>query len=217
MRYLNQLLCVFALVLASASGAALAAPANGIWTTSTGDYFLLMQDSANAKAIAVQVAYDFTSASVFVGTENADTLTLGKLNQSATLTATATGNSMSGTYVQSTGASDVFSANLSYAFEGSAYDGVWQKTGSNSYLAYLSVYVQGKSLTVVLDVTLNSDNTLSYDVLTGALANNVFTGVSAMNGQVLRLTFNGASASGTYVTSAKQTTTFTAAQIFKVN
>lgn len=217
MRYLKQFLCVFALVLASTGGAALAAPANGIWTTSTGDYFLLMQDGANAQAIAVQVAYDFTSASVYVGTESADTLTLKKLDQSATLYTTATGNTMSGTYVQSAGATDLFSANLSYAFEGSDYDGVWQKSGTNSYLAYLSVYVQGKSVTVALDVTLNSDNTLSYDVLTGTLANNVFTGVSAMNGRILRLTFNGTSANGSYTTTTRQTTTFTAAQIFKVN
>lgn len=217
MQHFKQLLYVVALLLSSWSAAILAAPANGIWTTSTGDYFLLMQDSANARAIAVQVAYDLTSASVFVGTENANTLTLGKLDQSATLTATATGNTMSGSYVQSGGASDAFSANLTYTFEGSDYDGVWQKTGANSYLAYLSVYVQGKSVTVVLDITLNSDNTLSYDVLTGTLAGNVYTGVSAMNGRLLKLTFSGANADGAYVTASRQTTKFTAAQICKVN
>lgn len=217
MRYLKQFLRISALLLASWSASVLAAPANGIWTTSTGDYFLLMQDSANAKAIAVQVAYDLTSASVFVGTESANTLTLGKLDQSATLTATATGNTMSGSYVQNGGGADAFSANLTYTFEGSDYDGVWQKTGANSYLAYLSVYVQGKSVTVVLDITLNSDNTLSYDVLTGTLAGNVYTGVSAMNGRLLKLTFSGANADGTYVTASRQTTKFTAAQICKVN
>lgn len=215
MRYLKQLLCLSALMFSSWS--AFAAPANGIWITSTGDYFLLMQDSANGKAIAVQVASDMSSASAYTGTVAGESLVLKKLDQSSTLYSTASGNTMSGTYVQNTGASDLFSADLSYTYTGSAYDGVWQKTGANAYLAYLTMTVQGKPITVVLDLTISADNTLSYDVLTGAAANGVFLGVSAMNGRSLRLTFSDASASGTYITASRQTTTFTAAQIFKVN
>jgi len=215
MRYLNRLFCAIALLLSSIS-AAFAAPANGIWITSTGDYFLLMQDSTMPMAVAVQVAYDLTSASAYIGTTSGNTLTLRKLNQSATLTATATDTVMSGTYAQSGGASDDFSATLAYAYVGSDYDGVWQKTGANSYLAYITVNIKDVTVTVVLDVTLNSDNTLSFDVLTGTLAGNVYTGVSTMNGRALRLTFSSANADGTYVTPSRQTTQFTATQICKV-
>lgn len=216
MRYLKRLFCATALLLSSMSGA-FAAPANGIWVTSTGDYFLLMQDSTAAMAIAAQVAYDLTSASVYVGSTSVNTLTLRKLNQGATLTATANGDTLSGNYVQSGGASDAFSATLEYAYVGSNYDGVWQKTGTNSYLAYITVNIKDMPVTVVLDVTLNSDNTLSFDVLTGTLAGNIYTGVSTMNGRALRLTFSSASADGTYVTTTRQTTKFTATQICKVN
>lgn len=200
-----------------ASTLAQAAPANGVWTTSTGDYFLLMQDTAKGQAIAVQVAYDLTSASIYTGTVSGDNLALKKLDQTATLNATATGTTMSGSYVQNTGASDGFSANLSYAYVGSAYDGVWQKTAANSYLAYVSASIQGKTVTIVLDLTLNTDGTVSYDVITGALSGNVFLGVSAMNGRSLKLTFDGGNTSGLYVTTSRQTTSFTAAQIFKIN
>ncbi len=206
-----------ALLLLITTGFAQAAPANGVWTTSTGDYFLLMQDSAKGQAIAVQVAYDLTSASVYTGTVSGDSLALKKLDQTATLNATASGNTMSGSYVQSTGASDGFSANLTYAYVGSAYDGVWQKSGTNSYLAYLTASLQGKTLTIVLDLTLNSDGSVSYDVITGALTSNIFVGVSAVSGRSLKLTFNGANVNGVYVSTSRQTTSFTAAQIFKVN
>lgn len=207
----------FALLLLIATSFAQAAPANGIWTTSTGDYFLLMQDSAKGQAIAVQVAYDLTSASAYVGTVSGETLALKKLDQTSTLNATASGDTLSGSYVQSTGTSDGFSASLTYAYVGSAYDGVWQKTGTNSYLAYLTTSVQGKALTVVLEITLNSDGSVSYDVITGALSSNVFVGVSAVSGRSLKLTFNGTSVSGVYVTTSRQTTSFSATQIFKVN
>lgn len=206
-----------AMLLLVATSFAQAAPANGIWTTSTGDYFMLMQDSAKGQAIAVQVAYDLTSAWVYLGTVSGESLALKRFDQTSTLNATASGTTLSGSYVQSTGASDGFSATLSYAYTGSAYDGVWQKTGSNTYVAYLTTSVQGKNLTIVVELTINSDGSISYDVLTGALSGNIFLGVSAINGRSLKLTFSGTSVSGVYVTTSRQTTSFTATQIFKVN
>ncbi|MBS4098914.1 MAG: hypothetical protein KGZ83_18990 [Sulfuricella sp.] len=208
-----------ALMLFSAfSPVALAAPANGIWVTSTGDYFLLMTDSAKGQAVAVQVASDLGAASAYVGSVAGETLALKKLDQGSTLTATANGTTLSGSYVQSaSGASDVFSANLNYTYVGSIYDGAWQKTDGTAYLAYLTVMFQGKPVSMVVDLTVFPDNTVSYDLIIGEAANNVFSGVSALNGKVLRITFSGTTASGTYSTATRQVAKFTAAQIFKIN
>ena len=186
---------------------------NGIWTSSGGSYLVLMKDAGSNTAIALDLAANLSAMKIWIGSTSGASLSLaGIANSADSLSATAAANSITGTRVIS-GASASYAASPAFSYVGSAYDGIWQKAGAgNAYFAYTTVTVSASTVAIVLDVTLNADGTVAFDVISGTTVNGIFDGTSLLNsGKTLRMTVSGTSASGTYAQPV--TTTFTASQV----
>jgi hypothetical protein len=193
---------------------------NGVWTTSVGDYLVLLKGTDNTTVVGLRVAADFTTGSVYLGALTGADLSLTSLDGGSNLSALLAGNCLSGVLNEAGTVLD-FSAELALAYAAGAHDGIWQSDGGN-YLVYLSLTAQGAPLVVVLDVTLTDLSSAQAEmaISAGAESDNNFTGtlLSDLN-NTLQLTFaTDGTASGKYIVLAlpPQTTPFTAALIFGV-
>jgi len=196
---------------------------NGIWFSTDKHYLMLIQDAANGTTVALEIAADLSTAKVWVGTGDNSNISLNNVKTNTdTLTASISGNSLSGIKTMNGVASD-YSANLLYAYVGGAFDGIWQKTNvNNAYFAYMTINVGGTNTAVVVDLAINGDQTYTYDIFIGTAASGTYNGVSAINmnpNKTLKLIFSGSSTSGTYTTVARPpvTSIFSATQIISIS
>ena len=205
---------------------ALAMPAahagvNGLWTTSSGDYVVFLQDGSSGTTFALQVPGSFDALKVWLGSGSASAITLqGLTAPTDTLSAQVAGSSMNGS-TSIGGGQQPFNAQLALAWVATEYAGVWQKSSpANAYLVFCVLNTGNGTIGVQIDVTLNADKTTSYDIFTGALAGNQFAGLSLTgSGRSTRLEFASAEQlSGTNSTVARpvQTTSYTASHIVKI-
>lgn len=219
--WLSSLVVALGLMLGSAAHAA---SMNGLWTMNNGDFLVLMQDVNSGKVVGLQVAANYSSMKVWYGSGTSTNLTLaGVPDTTQTMTGTfSSSNLISGNYTVA-GVSTAFTATLTYAYVGGVNDGVWQKANlSNAYLIYLTLSVSSQTVPIQVDVTVNADMTIAYDIFTGSYSssNNTFTGLSVLNPTLTdKLVFSSGSLSGTYTTIAKPpvSTTFSASQIIKLS
>jgi len=205
----------------SVSATTTAASINGIWTNSKNGYLLLLKDYYNPTTVALEIPPDFSTLKIWVGTGSNTEISLADfINSSNTLVSTIASNNMNGTRTVA-GVPESYNANLTFAYVGGIYDGIWQMDiAPNSYLAYLTANVSGKSLAIVVGIVINSDKTVSYDILAGAESGGVFNGASLLqSSKFLKLNFFNTSSSGvySYLSNPPSTLNFTATQIFALS
>jgi hypothetical protein len=214
------LLALWLLVGSAFASAVQAAGVNGLWTTSSGDYALFLQDATSGSTFALQVPSTLDGLRVWLGSGSASALTLqGLVQPNDLLVANIAGSSMNGTMTVG-GVQQPFAAALALAWVGSEYAGIWQKASpANAYLVFCVLETASGRIALQIDVTLNADQTVSQQIFTGALVGSQFTGVSANGaGLTSRLGFNGnGSLAGSYTTLAKppQVSSFSATQVVK--
>lgn len=222
----RQMLCsgLGALLGAGASlvpGVARAAESvSGLWAGSGGDHLVLLQDAASGQTFALQVPATLNGLKVWLGTGSPTQIALQGLTApgdsfSATI---SNGQSLSG--AQSVGGVvRTFNASLALAWVATDYAGVWQKASpANAYLVFCVLNTGTGRLALQIDVTLNADKSLAYDIFTGTLVNTTFTGLSvAGSGLTSRLSFNGKQLQGS-LSSGRQGTpvSFSATQIVQI-
>lgn len=205
---------------------ALAAPAaqasiSGLWTTTSGDYVVFLQDATSGTTVALQVPGSFDALKVWLGSGSASAITLQGLTvPTDVLSAQVAGSSMNGS-TSLGGVQQPFNAQLALAWVATEYTGVWQKSSpANAYLVFCVLDTGNGKIGVQIDVTLNADKTTSYDIFTGALAGTQFAGLSLTgSGRATRLDFASAEQlSGTNSTVARpvQTISYTASHIVKI-
>ncbi|MFC4159261.1 hypothetical protein [Chitinimonas lacunae] len=220
--FLRLLLSLVLLCSALAWSPRANASGNGLWMAGN-DYFVLMQDVNNGIVVALQVPQTYSPLTVWVGLATSTGISVRSVaNENDTLTANYSSNTnLSGTSVIN-GVSQPFNANLLYAYVGSTYDGVWQKTAANSaFLVYLTLSLSGGILPIQFDVTINPDKTYTYNLFTGSYnpSTYTFTGISLLTPTLgSRLVFNGSNLAGTYITTGQppSTTSFSANQLIKL-
>lgn len=219
-RCVSALWCMLALLLGSAvSTPAAAAGPNGLWTTGSGDYMMVLQDTTSGTTFALQVSPTLESMRIWSGPGSASTVSLAGLLQPAdTLQATLSGNAMSGTLTVG-GQAQAFSAQLALAWVSSEHAGIWQRSVStNAYMLFALLDTGTARLGVQIDVTLRPDGGVDYDIYTGTLTQTVFNGLSIVGtGVRSRLEFGDGTLQGSYTTSARPpvVTAFTATQIVR--
>ena len=204
---------------------ALAAPAaqagvNGLWTTTSGDYVLFLQDASSATTVALQVPGSFEALKAWLGSGSASAIALSGLTAPADLlSAQVAGSAMTGS-TSVGGVQQPFNAQLALAWVATEYAGVWQKSSpANAYLIFCVLDTGNGKIGVQIDVTLNADKTTSYDIFTGALAGTQFAGLSLTgSGRATRLDFASAeqlSGSNSTVARPVQTISYTASHVVK--
>ena len=212
-------LALVALLVAAAPAAH--AGASGLWTTSSGDYVVFLQDGSSGTTFALQVPGSFDALKVWLGSGSASAITLqGLTAPTDTLSAQVAGSSMNGS-TSIGGGQQPFNAQLALAWVATEYAGVWQKSSpANAYLVFCVLNTGNGTIGVQIDVTLNADKTTTYDIFTGALAGSQFAGLSLTgSGRATRLDFASAEQlSGTNSTVARpvQSTSYTASHILKI-
>jgi hypothetical protein len=118
------------LLLALHAASAVAATSiNGVWSSSSGDY-LLMLEASNGSVLVMRVNASLSGGTVFLGSRSGDNLSVKTLDASQSLALAVSGSSYSGSQSSATG-SQSLSGNLLFAYSGSVYDGVWQRTGAS--------------------------------------------------------------------------------------
>lgn len=204
---------------------ALAAPAaqagvNGLWTTTSGDYVLFLQDASSGTTVALQVPGSFDALKAWLGSGSASAIALSGLTAPADLlSAQVAGSAMTGS-TSVGGVQQPFNAQLALAWVATEYAGVWQKSSpANAYLIFCVLDTGNGKIGVQIDVTLNADKTTSYDIFTGALAGTQFAGLSLTgSGRATRLDFASAeqlSGSNSTVARPVQTISYTASHVVK--
>ena len=191
-----RLVVLFCTLLTIAwSGPARAAEAaNGVWSSSGGGYLAVLADSSSGTAVVLQVNATLNGGTVFVGSRSGNTIVARDVVDGTTMSLTFAGNQYSGQLTRGS-SSSALSGQLLLAYQGSVYDGVWQREGaSDRYPVVLSVNAGGAPLTVLIDVKLNS-TAVSYDVATGAIGTAgvqpTFVGRSLGSGLTVSLAFQG--------------------------
>lgn len=214
------LLTLWLLACSTVATTAQAAGLNGLWTTSSGDYALFLQDATNGSTFALQVPSTLDGLRVWLGTGSASALSLqGLVQPNDLLVANVAGSALNGSMTIG-GVSQPFNASLALAWVGTEYAGIWQKTSpASAYLVFCVLETGSGRIGLQIDVTLNADKTVTQQIFTGTLVGSQFTGVSANGvGLTSRLAFNGSGGlTGTTTTLAKppQTTSFSATQVVK--
>jgi hypothetical protein len=211
-------LCCAALLAAAAPSAQ--AGVNGLWTTTSGDYVVFLQDATSGTTVALQVPASFEALKAWLGSGSASAITLqGLTAPTDMLSAQVSGSSMTGS-ASIGGLQQPFSAALALAWVATDYAGVWQKSSpTNAYLVFCVLNTGNGKIGVQIDVTLNADKTTSYDIFTGALAGTQFAGLSLTgSGRATRLDFMSAdqlSGANSTVARPVQTIDYTASHIVK--
>lgn len=207
-------------LLGAGTSPARASGVNGLWTSSGGDFVVFMQDATSGATFALQVPGSFDALRVWLGTGSSTAVSLQGLNKPSDLLDLAvSGATMSGTMSLS-GVQQPFNAQLALAWVATEYAGVWQKAmPSNAYIVFCVLNTGDARVAVQIDVTINADKTYGYDIFTGALVGDQFSGVSiAGTGLSSRLEFTGSQLTGSYTTVARppKSTAFTATQIVRI-
>jgi hypothetical protein len=211
-------LCCAALLALAAPGAH--AGVNGLWTTTSGDYVVFLQDASSGTTVALQVPASFAALKAWLGSGSASSISLqGLTAPTDLLSAQVAGSAMTGS-TSVGGVQQPFNAQLALAWVATEYAGVWQKSSpANAYLVFCVLDTGNGKIGVQIDVTLNADKTTSYDIFTGALAGTQFAGLSLTgSGRATRLDFASAdqlSGSNSTVARPVQTISYTASHIVK--
>jgi hypothetical protein len=211
-------LCCAALLALAAMGAH--AGVNGLWTTTSGDYVVFLQDATSGTTVALQVPGSFDALKAWLGSGSASSISLqGLTAPTDMLSAQVAGSAMTGS-TSVGGVQQPFNAQLALAWVATEYAGVWQKSSpANAYLVFCVLDTGNGKIGVQIDVTLNADKTTSYDIFTGALAGTQFAGLSLTgSGRATRLDFASAdqlSGSNSTVARPVQTISYTASHIVK--
>ena len=196
------------------------ASVNGIWKDSQ-DKFWLYLDEQNT-TVAVEIKGDLTGPNIYIGSLNNSNLDVKTVLASLQLTGviSTTEDSISG-ILTTDGVTSDYVASKIFSYEGSNTDGLWL-VEPNHYLLYLSVNREGNPLIVVLDMTINPDQTIQHDIFVGSVTQNGFLGTSLLNDNLsmnLGFTAEEIILNGKYIVKAipPQTTEFTANRIFLVD
>lgn len=211
--------CMLCLALAWSQRAH--AGATGLWM-SGGDYLVLMQDVNHGTVVGLQVPPSYAPLTVWIGSVTANGISLSSPIGPDTLTAAYVGESLlTGTTVQG-GVSKSFNAFRAFGHQATPYDGVWQKAGANNdYLVYLTLALSSGTLPIQFDVTINPNQSYSYNLFTGSYnaGSATFTGVSMLAPSLAsRLVFSGSGLSGSYISTGQPPSVhnFSASQIIKL-
>lgn len=207
-------------LLSAAAPARAATTLNGLWSASSGDYLVLLQDAASGQTFGLQVPATLDGLKVWLGSGSSTQIALQGLTASAdTFSATiSNGQSLSGTQSLG-GVTRTLNASLALAWVATEYAGVWQKASpANAYLVFCVLNTGNGRLALQIDVSLAADKSVAYDIFTGTLTNTSFVGLSiAGSGQTSRLSFNGKQLQGSLSAGRASTpTTFSATQIVQI-
>ncbi|MBF0102257.1 MAG: hypothetical protein HQK77_15255 [Desulfobacterales bacterium] len=191
---------------------------NGLWQDAEGDFWLFVQENGgNNFAMGAEVKADLSTVQFLFGNVAGSSLSVSSLNGQSALSAVFEANSFLGTMTTNE-VTDTIQGSLLLTYQGGPYDGIWQ-TNLNNYLVYASVSDGTTSMTITVDVTLNADNTIDYDIFIGTALDTTFVGTSIISKKRLKLMFTDAqNAQGTYSTNTMppQTTSFTAVQLIGI-
>ncbi len=158
---------------------AASASLNGVWQDSLENFWLYLDEQGTV--VAVEIKGNLTAPEIYLGSLAGSDLQVNALLSTAELIATVseTEDSLVGTLTKETEPSD-YEASKIFSYEGSSHDGLWVSDLGN-YLLYMSVNSQGIPLIVVLDITINEDQTVTHDVFVGSLIRGGFVGTSLLN------------------------------------
>ncbi|OUD12401.1 hypothetical protein [Thioflexithrix psekupsensis] len=203
------------------SSAALAQTPNpsGIWS-GDGKYYILLVQPDNTDVVFLET--DLQSLTVMIGSYNWDTgaLDLKGLTPQDDVTVNATitnGTVLNGNQTRG-GESVPLNATLTFAHEGSEYDGIWQSSASaDAYVVYLSVKIESASMGVMLDLRLSPESSEKVKIYTGLILSGQYSGVRLDNPKAL-VKLNFTTAKGEYIDTSVRppvvTGTFDAVKIF---
>lgn len=200
-RILTFLKLSVALLLTGGPLAAGAASLNGLWSSSAGGYFILMEAQGGG-VLALRIDPALASGEAFLGSLSGGSVSAQSLNGAKTLALNVGGTSFSGT-LTSGGTPQSISGNLLFTYAGSGYDGLWQKSGSsNRYQGLITVSASGAAASLLLDFTISTSLNLTYDIAIGTIsgsANPAFRGASLLAARNLSLAFgSGSPLTGTF-------------------
>lgn len=195
---------------------------NGGWLADNGD-MLFIAKSTKGTVVALDVAEDKTLRYVFTGTLIGDHLALATRDSSATLDATVTGDTMTGSITPSDAAAENFSASLFFAYSGGSYDGVWKHDSVEDYLFYATLKLKGTVTTIVPYFSINEEtDAITYNIFLGTPAatdskgNISYAGLSMLDYSVLKLVFSSTSTASATLIQGDVVTKFTVSKIYAV-
>lgn len=165
---------------------------NGVWSYSPGGYLVLMEVQGGT-VVALRVDPAMVSGEAFVGTRSGDAVQAQSLSRSKTLALNVSQSSFSGTASSTGSSAQSISGNLLYAYAGSTYDGLWQRSGSDTrYQALVTFTADTVATTLLLDASVGASTTLSYDIALGTISTArtpTFRGASLLGSRTLSLAF----------------------------
>ena len=212
-RFLNILL-----LAALLSGAALAETVNGGWSMDNGGLLILLQGKKGT-VVGVDIGADKQVRHLFLGTASGGALALQTQDGAASLDASVADGALQGTLTESGTAAPV-NATLSFAYKGSAYDGLWQLDGGKSYLAYATLLLKGAKLVMAPYFAADAGQATTYNLFMGQTVTNRLTGAVSYQGisvldlsTALELKFSSASAANGGFTQDGAETSFAAVKI----
>lgn len=212
--------------LTAFSAWAAASSLTGIWSSSTGGYLVMLEQSSGGGMVVLQVDPALASGKAYTGSRSGDTVTVSSLDQSASLSLAVSGTTYSGNLTQG-GATQPVSGGLLFAYVGGTYDGIWQRNDATGrYLVVVTATINQASAMVLVDARIDPVSyAATYDVALGTLAATnppSLIGASLISGNTVKFAFQGGEPqAATYtVTTAslpRQTVeTFSTTQIFAV-
>lgn len=222
MRHLLKTSVLFIVFLISSPFAtAEAGSLNGAWLTDSGD-LLFMVKSTKGNVIAMDVSAEKELRYVFTGSINGDQLVLETRDGSASLNATVSGETLDGVLTAGGDAPQDINATLYFAYKGSAYDGLWKTDAVEDYLLYATLKLKGVVTTVVPYFSINSDQSVAYNVFMGVPAstdskgNTAFAGISLLDYSILKLGFASDATAAASLIKGQEISKFNISKIYAV-